>query len=83
MQKSTKLMLATVMVCFAIMAVNSNPVMADDAVELQILKKAKQIRQILNRKVLPRLGSVPKTGQTLCYDETGTEIPCADTGQDG
>ena len=24
-----------------------------------------------------------KTGQTLCYDESGTVIPCAGTGQDG
>ena len=26
---------------------------------------------------------VAKTGQTLCYNESGTVIPCADTGQDG
>jgi hypothetical protein len=26
---------------------------------------------------------VPKTGQTTCYDKSGTEIPCAGTGQDG
>jgi len=27
--------------------------------------------------------SLPKTGQTKCYDASGTEIPCAGTGQDG
>ncbi len=27
--------------------------------------------------------SLPKTGQTLCYDNTGATIPCAGTGQDG
>ena len=26
---------------------------------------------------------VPDTGQTTCYDEAGTEIDCAGTGQDG
>jgi hypothetical protein len=26
---------------------------------------------------------LPKTGQTKCYETTGTEIPCAGTGQDG
>jgi hypothetical protein len=26
---------------------------------------------------------VPQTGQTLCYDAVGAEIPCAGTGQDG
>jgi hypothetical protein len=38
--------------------------------------------------VLPlgaRAGSVqlPKTGETLCYDQTGAVLPCAGTGQDG
>ena len=28
-------------------------------------------------------GRIPKTGQTRCYDVSGKEIPCADTGQDG
>ena len=28
-------------------------------------------------------GGVPKTGQTLCYDEFGDSIDCAGTGQDG
>jgi quinol monooxygenase YgiN len=28
-------------------------------------------------------GRVPKTGQTLCYDVRGKEIPCKGTGQDG
>jgi len=27
--------------------------------------------------------SLPKTGQTKCYDTNGAEIPCAGTGQDG
>lgn len=27
--------------------------------------------------------TVPKTGQTSCYDSAGTIIPCAGTGQDG
>jgi len=27
--------------------------------------------------------SLPKTGQTKCYDTAGTEIPCTGTGQDG
>ena len=27
--------------------------------------------------------SLPKTGQTTCYDSTGNIIPCAGTGQDG
>jgi len=26
---------------------------------------------------------LPKTGQTKCYDESGTEISCTGTGQDG
>ena len=26
---------------------------------------------------------VPRTGQTTCYDELGTLVPCAGTGQDG
>jgi hypothetical protein len=26
---------------------------------------------------------LPRTGQTKCYDTSGTEIPCAGTGQDG
>ncbi|MGE0087555.1 MAG: DUF1566 domain-containing protein [Desulfococcaceae bacterium] len=26
---------------------------------------------------------IPDTGQTLCYDSAGAEIPCAGTGQDG
>lgn len=27
--------------------------------------------------------SLPRTGQTKCYDAAGTEITCAGTGQDG
>jgi hypothetical protein len=27
--------------------------------------------------------NLPKTGQTICYDRAGIEIPCAGTGQDG
>jgi hypothetical protein len=27
--------------------------------------------------------NLPRTGQTKCYNEAGTEIPCAGTGQDG
>jgi len=27
--------------------------------------------------------SLPRTGQTTCYDSAGTEIPCTGTGQDG
>lgn len=26
---------------------------------------------------------LPQTGQTKCYDSSGTEIVCAGTGQDG
>lgn len=26
---------------------------------------------------------LPRTGQTLCYDSSGAQIPCAGTGQDG
>jgi hypothetical protein len=26
---------------------------------------------------------IPQSGQTLCYDASGTEIPCAGSGQDG
>ena len=29
------------------------------------------------------LAPVPKTGQTTCFNEAGTAISCADTGQDG
>ncbi len=32
---------------------------------------------------LARPARVQVTGQTLCYDTTGTTIPCAGTGQDG
>jgi len=28
-------------------------------------------------------GLLPRTGQTLCYDESGKVIPCAGSGQDG
>jgi hypothetical protein len=28
-------------------------------------------------------GGFPATGQTMCWDDTGTVIPCAGTGQDG
>jgi len=28
-------------------------------------------------------GRIPDSGQTQCYDEAGSEIPCAGTGQDG
>jgi len=31
----------------------------------------------------PSVISLPQTGQTKCNDESGTEIPCAGTGQDG
>lgn len=77
------LIVAMTLVCFAIMAVNSNCVLADDVLEQKILFQVKKTKRILQQQVLPRLGSVPETGQTLCYDETGTEIPCAGTGQDG
>jgi hypothetical protein len=59
--------------CFAIMAGNSNSVLADDAVELDILRKVKRIRIILNRQVIPKLdeccagAGVAKTGQTTSY----------------
>jgi hypothetical protein len=33
--------------------------------------------------VLAAPADVPETGQTLCYDTTGTAIACAGTGQDG
>lgn len=29
------------------------------------------------------IGHVPKTGQAICYDATGSEIGCSGTGQDG
>jgi len=42
------------------------------------------------RRVLPVRGgsdnataAVPRTGQTVCYDESGTTITCTGTGQDG
>jgi len=31
----------------------------------------------------PSVISLPKTGQTKCYDTAGAETPCAGTGQDG
>jgi hypothetical protein len=31
----------------------------------------------------PTGGGFPATGQTTCWDDTGTVIPCAGTGQDG
>lgn len=32
----------------------------------------------------PQVGiALPKTGQTICSDAAGNEIPCGDTGQDG
>ena len=80
MRKSTKFILAMALVCFAIMAVNPTSVLANDAVELKILKKVKSIERIVKKGCKK---SVPKTGQTTCYDETGTVIPCAGTGQDG
>lgn len=89
MFKARGLVVALALVCFAIMAFNSNSVLADDAVELETLTKVKQIKRILNRKVLPLLGSVPqagsvsRTGQTTCYGLMGAVIDCAGTGQDG
>jgi hypothetical protein len=66
----SRIVLAMVMVCFAIMAFNSNPVMADDEVDQDILNGVEQIRQILNNKVIPQIKGieVPKTGQTTSYD---------------
>jgi len=76
-----------VMACFVITAVNSNNVLACDqcdGCEQKILKGVTQVKHILKRQVLPRLGSVPKTGQTLCYGVDGSLIDdCTGTGQDG
>lgn len=33
--------------------------------------------------VFAEMALVPQSGQTLCYDAAGAEIPCAGTGQDG
>jgi len=33
--------------------------------------------------VLAGIIQLPQTGQTTCYDSSGTVIPCAGTGQDG
>jgi hypothetical protein len=53
----------------------------------------KPIKNILTIIILYSLVSIvpvfaaiiqlPQTGQTKCYSETGSEIPCIDTGQDG
>ncbi len=53
--------------CSAIMAVGSNTVFADEDIDL-VIKKLNQSKRILKNKVLRRLGSVPKTGQTTSYD---------------
>jgi len=67
MRKSRMLIVTMVMACFAIMAVNSNPVLADDAVEQEILMKVMNIKRTVIKEVLPRLGSMPKTGQRTSY----------------
>lgn len=61
------LIMAMALVCVSIMAVNPNTVLADDAVELEILKQVKKVKRTLNQKVLPRLEGVPETGQTFSY----------------
>lgn len=38
---------------------------------------------LLNLYDCPMAWNVPDTGQETCYDSAGTEIACADTGQDG
>jgi len=38
-------------------------------------------RQVVELETVP--SPVPKTGQTTCWDENGTPIDCAGTGQDG
>ncbi|MHA2429339.1 MAG: Lcl C-terminal domain-containing protein [Candidatus Hermodarchaeia archaeon] len=69
--------------CFAIMAVGSNTVFADEDIDL-VIKKLNQSKRILKNRVLPRIGGVPKTGQVLCFDDDGYQIPCSGTtGQDG
>jgi hypothetical protein len=87
MRKSSMLIVAMVMACFVITAVNSNNVLACDqcdGCEQKILKGVTQVKHILKRQVLPRLGSVPKTGQTLCYGMDGSLIDdCTGTGHDG
>jgi len=70
MRKSSMLIVAMVMACFVITAVNSNNVLACDqcdGCEQEILKRVTQVKHILETQVLPRLGSVPKTGQTTSY----------------
>jgi hypothetical protein len=54
MRKSTKLILAVAMLCFAIMAVNSNCVFADEQHDL-IEKKVKQTNRIVKGS-----GNTPK-----------------------
>ena len=36
-----------------------------------------------NFSVAARVINLPQTGQTKCYNASGTEIPCSGTGQDG
>jgi hypothetical protein len=80
MKKTRKIMIVLALVVafsFTVMATNYNLVLADDAVEKDILKKVKRIKSILNNQVLPKLdvcfacpessAGVPKTGQTVTY----------------
>jgi hypothetical protein len=90
MSKSKKLILVLAMACSALMVFNLNGVIADDDIEMQILRKVKQIKRILINEVIPRLDpepgipqGVPRTGQTECYDDAGNVIDCEGTGQDG
>jgi len=66
MQKSTKLIVAMALMCFAIMAFNSDRALGQTEHETMIWR-LKQIVLMLKGQVLPRLGSVPKTGQTTSY----------------
>ena len=74
MFKSTRLIVAVVMVFFVIMAVNSNNLFADKGgPNALILEELTYIESLLNNEVIPKLdiccGGVPKTGQTESYAE--------------
>lgn len=68
MQKSTKLVLAVVVVCFAIMAVNSDNAFAGPFENFVVLR-LNQIGGALKYAVVPAVteAEVPRTGQTTSY----------------
>jgi len=89
MKKTAKLIVILMMMSFVAVwahAGDLDPAEGPTTGTMHTLTEIYDLAQDTNTKV--GAGSctgapVAKTGQTLCYNESGTVIPCADTGQDG